>query len=130
MTETKETSSEIDPQALQKIRDLQRPGQESVVVRIIDAYLSSSPPLVDELNRALDGGDEQTAQRSAHTLKSSSAVLGAAKLAAICNQIETLAREDNLAEVRQLMSRFNALYTSSLASLLNLREQETVEASD
>jgi two-component system sensor histidine kinase/response regulator len=117
--------SEIDPEALQKIRDLQRPGKESVVARVVDAYISSTPPLVDEMGRALDDDHEQTVQRSAHTLKSSSLVLGASELAEVCKQIEEHAREGNLAEVRPLMSRLSALYASACASLLSLREQET-----
>ena len=124
MTSAQTDYSEIDQVALQQIRDFQRPGKESVVLRLIDAYLSSSTPLVDDLGRALDDDDEQTVQRSAHTLKSSSMVLGASEFAALCKQIEGHTREGNLAEVRPLMSRFSALYESTCASLLSLREQE------
>ena len=124
MTEPDTGNCQIDPQALQKIRDLQRPGKESVVLRIIDAYLASTPPLIDELNRALAGSDDQTAMRSAHTLKSSSAVLGATEFAAICLQIESLARENNLTAIPPLMTRFSALYTATCTALKALRERE------
>lgn len=115
---------DIDQEVLQRIRDIQRPGYESVIVRLIDAYLSSAPRLVNELGRALDSGDGQTVSGSAHSLKSSSGVLGAKKFTAICKQIEWHAKQDNLAEVRHLMPRFSALHESSCASLRDMREKE------
>jgi CheY-like chemotaxis protein len=123
--ETQEAVCQIDPEALQNIRDLQRPNQESVVLLLVDAYLGSSQELVDELIRALHEGDEHTAQRSAHTLKSSSAVLGASQLAQMSKQIETHAREGNLTAIDPLMPRFNSLYLNTCAALLRLRAQES-----
>ncbi|MFT6051149.1 MAG: CheY-like chemotaxis protein/HPt (histidine-containing phosphotransfer) domain-containing protein [Halioglobus sp.] len=122
--DTETAIGQIDPKALQNIRDLQRPGHDSVVLRLIDAYLDSSRKLIDELHRALLEGDEQTAQRSAHTLKSSSAMLGALQLAEIGEQIETHARVGNLTKIHPLMQHFDSVYLSTCASLLTLREQE------
>jgi HPt (histidine-containing phosphotransfer) domain-containing protein len=96
-----------------------------VVLRLVDAYLGSSQELVDELIRALQEGDEHTAQRSAHTLKSSSAVLGASQLAQMSKQIETHAREGNLTAIHSLMPRFDSLYLNTCAALLRLRAQES-----
>src|SRR5439155_135227 len=67
----------IDPNALQALRALQRPGRPNVLVRIIDMFNSDAPRLLGEMQIAADASDGEALRHAAHTLKSTSANVGA-----------------------------------------------------
>ena len=58
---------------------------------MIAGYLSGTPPLLEEMERAASAGDADTLRRAAHTLKSTSASLGALRLSTICREIANAA---------------------------------------
>jgi len=76
-------SASIDPSALDRILDMAG-GDRSFVVEIIDEYLNDSAALLATLREA--SGDDL--RRAAHTLKSTSASIGAGRLAELCARIE------------------------------------------
>ncbi len=76
-------SAAIDPSALQRVLEMAG-GDRSFVVEIIDDYLADSAGLLATLARS--SGDDL--RRAAHTLKSTSASVGAGRLAGLCARIE------------------------------------------
>ncbi|NOQ42431.1 MAG: hypothetical protein GQ563_08035 [Desulfuromusa sp.] len=86
----------VDRSALSAIRDLQMEGEPDILEKIIHAYLSSSESLLTELRAALDVNDQEALRNSAHSLKSSSANLGATKLSGICSKLELDCRKNML----------------------------------
>ncbi len=82
----------IDPRVLEEIRALERKGAQQLLARLIGLYLRDAPRLVGELGQAMAGNDHENLRAIAHTLKSSSANLGAVDFAGICREIETAAR--------------------------------------
>jgi HPt (histidine-containing phosphotransfer) domain-containing protein len=76
-------SASIDPSALDRMLDMAG-GDRSFVVEIIDEYLSDSAVLLATLREA--SGEDL--RRAAHTLKSTSASVGAGRLAELCARIE------------------------------------------
>ena len=89
----------LDPSALEKIRALQRDGAPDLVAMVIDQYLSDSSKLVEVMQTAARTGDAGELRNAAHSLKSSSANVGAMILAELCKMIEAKAREKDLNEV-------------------------------
>lgn len=83
----------IDFRALAQIRALQRPGRPDLLVRIVSLFRSGSGTEIDKLRRAVDAHDMATARLIAHTLKSSSANLGARPLSAMLAEVERQARD-------------------------------------
>ena len=73
---------------------------ERLLARLIDTYLASAAKLIAEGDEALAADDGARLRRAAHTLKSSSANLGAAELARRCAAVEQMAREQRLVEAR------------------------------
>lgn len=76
------TAAVFDPgvlAALPMVADGSQPDYGEVVLNI---YLQSTAPLLASFRQAISGDDSHTAQRAAHTLKSSSAAVGALALAA------------------------------------------------
>jgi len=83
----------LDADALARLRELDPGDANGLLDRVIAAYLNSLDRLLPELNAARGpGGTLDTVRQVAHTLKSSSASLGALKLSRHCAEVETLAR--------------------------------------
>ena len=102
-----EDHSPINREALDKISALQRPGQKGVLYEVIRLYLEGSAKLLEELREAVEQGDHDARKSAAHSLKSSSANLGAVKLAELCGKLEylnVLERREALAELMEQLS--------------------------
>jgi HPt (histidine-containing phosphotransfer) domain-containing protein len=100
----------LDRKSLRLIRDLQRPGRPDLVKKVVEIYLRDTPTLLESLEAAIEADDPDTVFRVAHSLKSSSAHVGARSLAAVARDIEMLGRERSLAEARQLLATVGSSY--------------------
>lgn len=67
------------------------------LVELIATYLGDSPGLVAGMRSGLASGDAAEVRRAAHTLKSTSATFGAARLASMSREIEAAAAAGDLA---------------------------------
>ncbi|WP_224957681.1 response regulator [Geomonas subterranea] len=78
--------------ALEMIRTL--PGNRGVEIlrKVVELYLSSTPALLQTMREAESGGDAEKLKAAAHSFKSSSANLGALRLAGVCMELESLGR--------------------------------------
>jgi CheY-like chemotaxis protein len=90
----------LDTAAIERIRDMERRGADRLLERLVDTYLDSTARLVADAEQALARGDGPALRQAVHTLKSSSANLGAVELARRASGIELLAREGRLADAR------------------------------
>ena len=68
-------------------------GDRSFVVQLIEAYLGDGKRQLEEIVAAVANADAAALVRPAHTLKSSSATVGAARLASMARSLEHAARE-------------------------------------
>jgi PAS domain S-box-containing protein len=83
----------LDAQAIARLRELDPGGGNKLLDRVIAAFVKSLDRLLPELDRARAAGLDLAAVRHvSHTLKSSSASLGALKLSQRCAEIEGMAR--------------------------------------
>lgn len=82
----------LDPTALDKLRELDPTGQQQVVRRVLTAYEQSLERMLGELGAARAAADLDTVARIAHTLKSSSASVGALDLSRRCAEAEKVLR--------------------------------------
>jgi HPt (histidine-containing phosphotransfer) domain-containing protein len=78
------------------VRDL---GLDAAL-ELFELWCTNSPVRLDAAGSALDEGDAAQLARIAHTLKSASAVVGAAGSAQLCAEIERSARQGELDLVR------------------------------
>ena len=72
------------------MRQLDPDGEDRLLARLIALYRDDSSQLLADMDNGLKVGDAEAVARAAHTLKSSSANLGATNVAAIARAIETL----------------------------------------
>jgi len=78
----------IDPQAIARLRELDPSGQQGVLRRVLQAYETSLGRHLGEIGQAAAAGDAERLSRSAHTLKSSSAAIGAMGFSQRCADLE------------------------------------------
>jgi histidine phosphotransfer protein HptB len=83
----------LDTQALARLQDLDPSGQAGLVARVLATYAQSLQRLLEQLHVARDAADAQAMRLIAHTLKSSSASVGALKLSALCAETEQRLRD-------------------------------------
>jgi HPt (histidine-containing phosphotransfer) domain-containing protein len=78
--------------AIEMIRLL--PGNRGMEVlrKVVDLYLTSTPTLLQTMREAESGHDPEKLKAAAHSFKSSSANLGALRLADACLELEALGR--------------------------------------
>jgi HPt (histidine-containing phosphotransfer) domain-containing protein len=85
----------LDPEAIRRLRELDPSGGNRLLERVVAAFSNSLDRLLPDLAQAResDPPDFTVIRHVSHTLKSSSASLGATALSARCGDIETLARD-------------------------------------
>lgn len=83
----------LDAQALERLRELDPRGENQLVERVLRAFESSVARLLPQLESADAAGDRAGVRHVAHTLKSSSASIGAMRLSSHCASVEALIRE-------------------------------------
>jgi HPt (histidine-containing phosphotransfer) domain-containing protein len=71
-------------------------GDAEFMTELIDTYAVDAPAQLDGLRAGLAADDPDALVRPAHTLKSSSASLGALELAERCRQLEASAKSGSL----------------------------------
>ncbi len=111
----------LDPQALQRLRDLDPSGANHLFERVVQAFDASTGRLMPQLDEALASRHWPGVRHVVHTLKSSSASIGALKLSALCAEIEGMIRNDDvqaLGERVAAMHAETAVVRDSLRALL------------
>lgn len=88
--------STIDKSALQQIADLDPNQGSELLISIIDSYIDNATSLMRDLAESVAGDDIDGATRAAHSLKSSSANVGAMKLSALCAEMERNGRMNEM----------------------------------
>jgi HPt (histidine-containing phosphotransfer) domain-containing protein len=88
-----EVSCCIDPSYLRSIQTLQESSGVNLIEPVITTYLDDSPRVLAALREAVATGNPESLRRNAHYFKSSSATLGATRLAELCKEMELMGKE-------------------------------------
>ncbi|NEX20813.1 response regulator [Thiorhodococcus mannitoliphagus] len=112
----------LDPSVIAAIRCLGRPGRPDPLKKVISLYLESAPALMDQLRRGVADQEGDTVRRAAHTLKSSSANLGAIALSRTCQILEHQGREGRLGESRAMLIQAEDQLAAVAAALERLAQ--------
>ena len=98
----------LDRSVLQQLgKDL---GGPEALREVIRAFLSGAPGLLGTLRDATAQGDAAAIRRAAHTLKASSAMLGALGLSDRCDELERLSRTGSVQGAPSRVAVIEAMY--------------------
>jgi len=103
----------LDRQVLDELRDVMGDEYQSLV----QTYLKNTPTLLLEINQALEEEELSALVLPAHSLKSSSANLGAMQMSALARGLEKAAREDDMQTVAELRPELAPLFEQTRESL-------------
>ena len=102
------TKPVLDAACMAELRALDPDGKAQLVKRVLATYQTSLAKLVDQLRIARVDGAWDQVSRVAHTLKSSSASIGALALSALCADIERFLRAGDSVSAIPLIDQFHA----------------------
>jgi two-component system, sensor histidine kinase and response regulator len=116
----------IDLAAIAQIRAIRGKDDISLFERVVAQFAETAPSLAATLREQYVSGDSEALWRTAHSLKSSAAALGAGRLSRRCAEIETRAREAGLSSVGGLLDGLDADVAAAQSGLHNLIGAEHV----
>ena len=115
----------LDKTTIDYLKSLRRGDGPSVLERAVGMYLENAPTVLEELRRAVAGGDASAVWKIAHSLKSSSASLGAKQLAQHIGDMEGRARQNDLIEADSRLVRIETEFQKVSSALREtLREEK------
>jgi len=111
----------VEKEIMDKAKDWIEDYGEEFLVELIDVYLDDTPARLQQLRQALDGGDTETLTREAHTLKSSSANVGAMTLSTLARQVELAGRNGLTETLADDVVNLTAMFARVKSTLEALR---------
>jgi CheY-like chemotaxis protein len=115
----------INLHALDNIRALSSDRGAALVQRVIAAYVDDTPQHLRTLRQAIAGLDTGNLRKVAHSLKSSSANVGAETLAQMCKEMEHLGRNDSTEGASGILTDMEHEFLAVRHSLSAILEKET-----
>jgi HPt (histidine-containing phosphotransfer) domain-containing protein len=111
----------LDQQVVDSLRALDDGDGPSLFLELIDLFVDDAAAQLESMQAALASGDLKTLERAAHTLKSSSANIGACRMSGICFEIEKLGRAGSLEGVETLIASTGEAYAQVREVLTGMR---------
>ena len=102
-TEVPETARAVDLSVLESRRGPQRDGEPDKLARIVHLFIEDVPLRLQLMRQAVEKGEAQEIEETAHLLKGGSGYMGAARMAEICARLQELGDSGDLARAPELL---------------------------
>jgi HPt (histidine-containing phosphotransfer) domain-containing protein len=102
------------------INELRASLGDDFIPELVAAYLQETPLLIQALQQALQDGDAPAFTRAAHSIKSSSASLGALSFSAQARELEVIGKSGDLSQAAGKVSGLAGAYPQLELALKNL----------
>lgn len=107
-------SKHINEEMVEELREI----MEEDFMELVNTYISDSREKIRNLDAAFNAVNYENLRNIAHTLKGSSANLGAMALSSFCAELEDLAREEHSTEAENILEMIEQEFIS-VSSILN-----------
>ncbi|MEQ8956404.1 MAG: Hpt domain-containing protein, partial [Coleofasciculus sp. C2-GNP5-27] len=111
----------LNLEVLQAFRAAIGDAASDCLAQLIDIFLTETPTLIQAMETAIVQGDAAGLEQSAHTLKSSSASLGAITFSEYCKNLEKLGQGDQLTTASEIMSPLKCEYERVKVELMDIK---------
>ncbi|SEM70301.1 Hpt domain-containing protein [Nitrosomonas marina] len=108
---------------LDSIRSLNPSNGDELVTKILGIFLETSIDQIRQIERALEDEDCENLCNAAHTLKSSSANIGADSLSSVAKRLELHGRSRELAQAVQLRCDLSQQYQLVVSEIEKMRDR-------
>jgi two-component system sensor histidine kinase/response regulator len=106
--EANEDAPALDLSVLESRRGPQRDGEPDKLARIVGLFIDDVPLRLEELRQAVESGEAQKVEETAHMLKGGTGYMGAVQMAKICARIQGLGASGELSHVPELLDELEA----------------------
>ncbi|HNZ06125.1 MULTISPECIES: Hpt domain-containing protein [Methanothrix] len=107
----------LDRSVLASLRELQDDGDPDIVAEVGGLFLEHSPQKIAAILKAVENGDAKGLQTAAHSLKSSSAYVGAMRLSELSRELEMMGRSQVMDGAEEKAERLNREYKQVMMEL-------------
>jgi len=114
----------IEQQALDNIRALSPANGDALLERVLQAFLHDTPAQLQAIRQAIVSDNAGQMRKAAHSLKSSSANVGAQALAQRCKDVEQLGRNNTTAGAAALLAEMERSFQAARQALGAMLEKE------
>ena len=118
-----EAAPVLDPAALARLTELDPTGENHLLQRVLQAFRTSVARLRPQADAARLADDQAGLRLVAHTLKSSSASIGAMRLSQLCAKIETMIRTASGENLEAHLDTLNAELDGVLVAIDQLLKE-------
>lgn len=108
-------TTSLDDETFQKL--LEMLGDATATAEIVGYYLVDAPRMLKKMRQSLTDSDATQLSFSAHTLKSSSAFLGAQVFSQLCKELELTAHAGDLTRAAEILAQAEVEYPRLQAAL-------------
>jgi CheY-like chemotaxis protein len=119
-TERRDPHGPIDRARLARLLPLNRPGRENAVADLIAQFLADAPLRLIALREAAAQHDRTGLNEAAHALRGAADHFGALEVAALCEQLERLARTGSMSGAIELIEALEEAFARARAALTEL----------
>ncbi len=106
---------------LKSFENLKALAGSDFISELIDTFLADTPAIIQQMHSSLAAQDVDTFRRAAHSLKSNAASFGAGALTTLLQELEQLARENKLSEIRNQLQDVEEAYGEAARALKEMR---------
>jgi HPt (histidine-containing phosphotransfer) domain-containing protein len=117
MKEDDNSCDVIDRSVLASLRELQDVGDPDIISEVGGLFIKHSPDKVNAIMQSVENGDAKGLHMAAHSLKSSSAYVGAMHLSALAKELELMGRSNSLQGAAECAQRLKKEFMLVMAAL-------------
>ncbi|MDD2366927.1 MAG: ATP-binding protein [Desulfuromonadaceae bacterium] len=115
-----ETNLMLERSPIDAIKELGNHGAPDILAKVISVYETDSPNQIISMRNSIKNSDTEGFIRAVHSLKTSSAMLGAHSLSELCQYVEKITRENGKpVDVNETIDRMELMLQSVTTLLRN-----------
>jgi HPt (histidine-containing phosphotransfer) domain-containing protein len=107
----------IDRAVLKELRSLQGEGETDLIAELFETFRGDAPTLIAAMRTAATHGNAEQLKQAAHSLKGSSASLGANPLSALCAEVEKMGRAGSMTGAAEKVDQIEQEYARAIKVL-------------
>ncbi len=100
----------LDPDVVAGLRDLQQSGEPDILAELVELFVSDAAPRLAALREAVENGNAEGIERTAHTLKGSAGNMGARRMSDIASELQDAGVSGDLSAAGALLERLEGEY--------------------
>ncbi|MBI4878566.1 MAG: Hpt domain-containing protein [Planctomycetes bacterium] len=116
-TSTEDVGTALDMSVVASLKELGGEDDPGLFTDLVETFLADTPQRVRAIETAARDADAEGLMKAAHGLKSSAANLGAARLSALCRELEKAGRGGALEGVDRMAARLVKEYAAAEKAL-------------